>query len=175
MIIQNKAFQTGTPSDPRIRGSLKTERARLESAVTGTVVDNVQASGRFGGSRFVLDSFSGTTKKGGKVSGRGTFDLSAAKGFGMDVRVDAVAAQLIDRAAGLVGDALAVEVPLALAHLHRAGDAREDILRHRFARPQGDEQRDRKAGTADPHQHVACVVRHRHHCPHVGEVGGDIG
>lgn len=91
------ADATGTLSNPQIRGSLRTERARLESAVTGTVVENIQASGRFGGSRLVLDSFNGTTKKAGRVSGRGTFDLSAERGFGMDVRVDAQAAQLIDR------------------------------------------------------------------------------
>lgn len=87
----------GTLDDPRIRGSMRTERARLESAVTGTVIENIQATGRFGGSRLVVDSFTGTTKKGGKVSGRGAFDLSASRGFGMDLALQAQAAQLIDR------------------------------------------------------------------------------
>jgi len=86
----------GTLDNPQIRGSLKTERARLESAVTGTVVENIQASGRFGGSMLMVDSFSGTTRRGGKVSGRGAFNLSAP-GFGMDVALQAQAAQLIDR------------------------------------------------------------------------------
>ena len=87
----------GTLSNPQIRGSLRTERARLESAVTGTVVENIRSSGRFGGSRLVLDSFTGTTKKNGRVSGRAAFDLSATRGVGIDIALDAQSAQLIDR------------------------------------------------------------------------------
>jgi translocation and assembly module TamB len=87
----------GTLNDPQIRGSLRTERARLESPVTGTIVENLAASGRFGGSRLVVDRFTGATKAGGAVSGRGAFDLSAARGFGMDLLIDTRAAQLIDR------------------------------------------------------------------------------
>jgi translocation and assembly module TamB len=87
----------GTFNNPQIRGSLRAERARVESAVTGMVIENVKASGRFGGSRLVLDSFTGTTKRGGSVSGRGAFDLGAASGFGMDVTLQAQAAQLLDR------------------------------------------------------------------------------
>ncbi len=87
----------GTLSNPQIRGSLRTERARLESPVTGTVIDNIQAAGRFGGSRLVIDSFSGTTKRGGRVSGRGAFDLAAASGYAMNLALQAGAAQLIDR------------------------------------------------------------------------------
>ena len=87
----------GTLDDPLIRGSVKTERARLESPVTGTIIENIQASGRFDGSRLVLDNFTGTTKRDGRVSGRGAFDLSAARGFGIDLALQAQAAQIIDR------------------------------------------------------------------------------
>jgi translocation and assembly module TamB len=87
----------GTLANPQIRGSLRAERARVESAVTGMVLENVSAAGRFGGSRLVLDSFTGTTKRGGAVSGKATFDLAAANGFGIDVALDARAAQLLDR------------------------------------------------------------------------------
>ncbi|SMF61846.1 translocation/assembly module TamB domain-containing protein [Allosphingosinicella indica] len=87
----------GTLADPQIRGSIRTEKARLESAVTGTVIENISASGRFGGSRLVIDSFTGTTKREGRVSGRGAFDLSAARGVGMDLAFQADRAQLIDR------------------------------------------------------------------------------
>ncbi|MDB5698127.1 MAG: translocation/assembly module TamB [Alphaproteobacteria bacterium] len=87
----------GTLHDPVIRGSLQTEKARLESPVIGTVIENFKSSGRFGGSRLVLDSFSGTTKHGGTVAGRGSFDLASARGFGIDLAVEAEAAQLIDR------------------------------------------------------------------------------
>lgn len=87
----------GTLNDPQIRGSLRTERARLESPVLGTAVENIAATGRFGGPQLVIDRFTGTTKRGGSISGRGTFDLSAERGFGIDLAVEAKAAQLIDR------------------------------------------------------------------------------
>lgn len=87
----------GTLNNPQIRGSLRAERARVESAVTGMVIDNVRASGRFGGSKLVLDSFAGTTKRGGTVSGRATFDLAGPKGFGIDIALQAQSAQLLDR------------------------------------------------------------------------------
>ena len=87
----------GRLDDPVIRGSIRTERARLESAVTGTVIQNMKLSGRFGGSRLVVDRFEGTTAGGGAVSGRGAFDLAAARGFGMDLAIDAKEAVLLDR------------------------------------------------------------------------------
>ncbi|HEX8256491.1 MAG TPA: translocation/assembly module TamB domain-containing protein, partial [Allosphingosinicella sp.] len=87
----------GTLNDPQIRGSVRTERARLESAVTGTVIENIRAAGRFGGSRLVVDSFTGTTKGNGRVAGRGAFDLSASRGFGMDLALRTQNAQIIDR------------------------------------------------------------------------------
>ncbi|HEY6916577.1 MAG TPA: translocation/assembly module TamB domain-containing protein [Allosphingosinicella sp.] len=86
----------GTLNEPVIRGSLQAQQARLESAVTGTVVQNIAASGRFDGSRLLLDRFSGTTKNEGRVSGRGSFLLSA-RGVGIDLTLDARSAQLIDR------------------------------------------------------------------------------
>jgi translocation and assembly module TamB len=91
------ADMRGTLENPQIRGSVRTDQARLESAVTGTVIDNVKASGQFGGSRLVIDSFTGTTKRGGTISARGAFDLAAKNGFGMDIRLQADRAQLIDR------------------------------------------------------------------------------
>ena len=88
---------SGTLNDPRIRGSVRANGARIESAVTGTVLRNVAASGRFGGSRLVLDSFSGQDSGAGRVSGSGSFDLSAANGFGIDLSVEAQGARLIAR------------------------------------------------------------------------------
>jgi translocation and assembly module TamB len=91
------ADATGTLNNPQIRGSLRTDKARVESAVTGMAIDNVAASGSFAGSSLVLDHFSGTTKRDGKVKGRGHFDFGAAGGFGMDLTLDADGALLIDR------------------------------------------------------------------------------
>jgi translocation and assembly module TamB len=86
----------GSLNSPQIRGSLRTDGARLESAVAGTVIENIKSSGRFTGSRLVLESFTGSTPRGGTVAGSGTFDLSAER-FGMDVSIQANSAQLINR------------------------------------------------------------------------------
>ncbi|MNZ43304.1 hypothetical protein D3C78_609050 [compost metagenome] len=72
---------------------------------------------------------------------------------------------------GRLGDALAVEVALALAHLQRAGNAGQDVFRHRLTRLQGDEQRNRETGTGDLRQHLPRVVRRHYHRGHVGEIG----
>ena len=87
----------GRLSDPVIRGSIRTSGARLESAVTGTVIQGIAAAGRFDGSRLVLDQFRGATPRGGSVSGRATFDLAAANGLGMDILLDAQKAVLLAR------------------------------------------------------------------------------
>ena len=74
--------------DPIIRGSLRAGNARVESAVTGMVLQGVAASGRFGGSRLVLDRMSGRTPEGGTVSGSGAVDFSGgAPAFDLDFNV----------------------------------------------------------------------------------------
>jgi translocation and assembly module TamB len=90
------ADAAGTLNDPRIKGSLQTDRARLESPVTGTIIQNIAARGRFDGSQLLIESFSGSTA-GGAVSGSGSFDLAAARGYPMDVTVAVRNALLIDR------------------------------------------------------------------------------
>ncbi len=87
----------GRLSDPLIRGSLRTDGARLESAVSGTIITGLATTGRFDGSRLVIDRYTGATPKGGTVSGRAAFDLSAARGFAMDIAIDAKQAVLLDR------------------------------------------------------------------------------
>jgi len=81
--------------DPVIRGSLRTQNARIESAVTGMVVTGLNANGRFGGSRLVLDSIAGRTA-GGSISGNGSVNFSGGSpAFDLDFNVDK--AQLLDR------------------------------------------------------------------------------
>ncbi len=87
----------GTLDSPVIRGSLATEAARLESGVTGTVIDALRARGSFGGSKLVIDSFAGTTRGGGTLAGRATFDFAAAHGLGIDTAAEATRALLLDR------------------------------------------------------------------------------
>ena len=87
----------GTLDTPLINGSVRTSGARLESAVTGMVIDNVEAFGRFGGSRLEIERFRGTTAGGGTVTGTGALDFAAARGVGMDFRLRAERALLLDR------------------------------------------------------------------------------
>ncbi|KKC27454.1 translocation/assembly module TamB domain-containing protein, partial [Sphingomonas sp. SRS2] len=88
---------SGTAANPVIRGSLRSTDARLESAITGTVINKIAAAGRFDGSRLLIDKLSGQTRGGGTVSGRATFDFAGGKGLGMDVAIDAQNALLLSR------------------------------------------------------------------------------
>jgi translocation and assembly module TamB len=89
---------SGTPSNPQIRGSLRTTNARVESAATGMVLTGVQASGSFGGSRLVIDRFSANAGRDGSVTGRGSFDFTRlSNGVGIDIDMQANRAQLIAR------------------------------------------------------------------------------
>ncbi|TPG43583.1 translocation/assembly module TamB [Sphingomonas koreensis] len=94
---QIAADVNGTLANPRIRGRVATNGARLESAVTGTVLTGVQATGRFGGSRLVIDSFAADAGKGGRVTGTGAFDFAGAQGIGIDLAMQADNAVLINR------------------------------------------------------------------------------
>ncbi|NIJ08033.1 translocation and assembly module TamB [Sphingomonas vulcanisoli] len=87
----------GTLDNPQIKGTLSTSAGKLESSATGTVVQNIRASGRFDGSRLILDQMAGTTAGGGQVSGRGAFDFSNARGVGIDIALDTRDAQLLNR------------------------------------------------------------------------------
>ncbi|MGL4313607.1 MAG: translocation/assembly module TamB domain-containing protein, partial [Sphingomonas sp.] len=91
------ADATGTLRDPRIRGVFRTSGARIENAQTGTVVTGVSAVGRFDGSRLQIRNLTGATRDGGTVTGSADFDLAAARGFGMDIRLQADRALLIER------------------------------------------------------------------------------
>lgn len=88
---------TGKVEDPRIRGVVQARGAKIESGTTGTVLTNVQANGQFAGSRLSIPNFTADAGKGGRVTGSGTFDLSAANGFGIDLNVQADHAALINR------------------------------------------------------------------------------
>ena len=95
--VEIAADATGTLGDPRIRGVMRTTGARLENAQTGTVVTGVSAIGRFDGSRLQIRNISGNTRDGGTITGTADFDLAAARGFGMDIRIQADRALLIER------------------------------------------------------------------------------
>ena len=87
----------GTLEAPVIRGVVRATNARIESSTTGTVLSNVQATGRFGGSRLVIDRFAADAGKGGRVTGAGGFDFAARNGLGIDLRLQAENAVMINR------------------------------------------------------------------------------
>ncbi len=99
----------GPIADPAIRGTVRADGARIESATTGTVLTNVQASGAFSGSRLSIDRLSADAGKGGRVTGAGRFDFSAIRGVGLDLSLKADHAVLIAR------DDIAATVTGALA------------------------------------------------------------
>uniref|UniRef100_UPI003158871D translocation/assembly module TamB domain-containing protein n=1 Tax=Sphingomonas sp. H160509 TaxID=2955313 RepID=UPI003158871D len=87
----------GTLANPTLRGVVQANGARIESATTGTVLTNVQATGRFGGSRLVIDRFGADAGKGGRVTGTGQFEFAAVAGIGLDLALQADKAVMINR------------------------------------------------------------------------------
>ena len=63
----------------------------------GTVLTNIQASGSFGGSQLRIDRFAADAGKGGRVTGTGAFDFAATHGIGLDLRLAADHAVMINR------------------------------------------------------------------------------
>ncbi len=87
----------GKVNDPRIRGVLRAKGARLESAIAGTVLTGVDATGTFNGSQLSFSSFAADAGKGGRVTGSGSFDFSAVNGYGIDLKIQADKAVIINR------------------------------------------------------------------------------
>ncbi|MBX9796906.1 translocation/assembly module TamB domain-containing protein [Sphingomonas sp.] len=87
----------GKLNDPRIRGIVRAKGARIESARSGTVLTNIVGDGQFSGSRLSFASFAADAGKGGRVSGSGSFDFAAVKGFGIDLKLNADKAVMINR------------------------------------------------------------------------------
>jgi translocation and assembly module TamB len=70
---------SGRFTDPVIRGSLRTQGARLESAVTGMVIDQVTSQAQFSGPQLIFSQISGRTAGGGSVTGNGSVTFSGGK------------------------------------------------------------------------------------------------
>lgn len=82
--------------DPVIRGSVRSSNARLESAVTGTVIEQLAIDGRFNGPRLVFSRLSGRTNGQGTINGSGTVDFSGGSPS-LDLQFDARNALLLNR------------------------------------------------------------------------------
>jgi translocation and assembly module TamB len=87
---------TGTLENPSIVGSVRAAGARLESAVTGMVIEGLDAAGRFDGSELRIARFTGRAG-GGTVAGSGTLDFAGTGSPAMRFDVQADNARLLDR------------------------------------------------------------------------------
>ncbi len=93
------ARATGTLAAPRITGTVASDDLTLESALTGTRIDNVSGRGRFAGSRLELTRFAGATPGGGTITGSGSIDfaaMSASRGPQLDLRASVKNARLLN-------------------------------------------------------------------------------
>ncbi len=88
---------SGSLLNPKIKGAIQTKKARLESSISGTVIDNVSALGRFNGSRLQIVKMDGNTSQGGAIKGSGYFDFSTSNAIGINLNIDAKSALLINR------------------------------------------------------------------------------
>jgi translocation and assembly module TamB len=86
----------GTLANPTVRGALKAENARLESPVTGTVITNLVAQGRFEGPRLVFGRLGGQTPGDGSISGAGNVTFAEGKTL-LDLSFNTSEAQLLNR------------------------------------------------------------------------------
>jgi len=92
----------GTLADPDVSGALATRTARLESTLSGTVVENITARGRFDGARLSFTRFTGKAGPDGSVTGSGTIDYggllaSPSRGVAIDLAITAKRALLVNR------------------------------------------------------------------------------
>ena len=70
---------SGTLANPVIHGALRTQNGRLESPVTGMVIQQVTTQARFSGPQLIFDQISGTTPGGGSLSGSGSVTFSGGR------------------------------------------------------------------------------------------------
>jgi translocation and assembly module TamB len=87
---------TGRLADPQIHGSLKTTNARLESQVTGMVIDNLTSQARFSGPQLIFSQIAGRTSGGGTVDGKGSVTFSEGSTL-LDLSFNANQALLLNR------------------------------------------------------------------------------
>lgn len=87
----------GHLGEPTVSGTIRANGARLESTILGTVIENIVLDSSFDGSRLVLKSVSGTSGRDGRVTGSGSIDLSALRGFPIDLQLQLARAQILRR------------------------------------------------------------------------------
>jgi translocation and assembly module TamB len=86
----------GRLADPVIRGSLRTQNGRLESQVTGMVIDHVASQATFSGPQLIFRQITGQTSGGGSISGGGNITFSGGKTL-LNLSFNASQALLLNR------------------------------------------------------------------------------
>ena len=86
----------GRFADPQIRGSLRTQNGRLESQVTGMVIDHVASQARFSGPQLIFSQISGQTVNGGSITGSGSVTFSDGRTL-LNLSFNASQALLLNR------------------------------------------------------------------------------
>jgi translocation and assembly module TamB len=86
----------GRMVDPLIRGSLRTQNARIESAVTGMIIDGLAAEARFSGPQLVFTRIAGRTSGSGAIDGSGRVTFAGGRSL-LDLNFNARQALLLDR------------------------------------------------------------------------------
>lgn len=86
----------GRAADPQIRGSIRAQNARLESAVTGMVISGLNVEARFSGPQLLFTRLSGASGDGGSIDGRGSVTFSGGKTL-LNLAFTANRAQLLNR------------------------------------------------------------------------------
>jgi len=81
---------------PQIRGSLRTQTARLDSAVTGMSIQRLESEARFSGPRLIFSRIAGRTEGGGTISGSGSVTFSGGRTL-LDLDFTTAQALLLDR------------------------------------------------------------------------------
>ncbi len=87
---------SGRLADPQIRGSLKTTEGRIESQVTGMVIEHIASQARFAGSQLIFSQIAGQTPGSGSVNGNGSVTFSGGKTF-LNLSFNASQALLLNR------------------------------------------------------------------------------
>lgn len=86
----------GRWANPTIRGSLRTQNARLESAVTGMALDHVVTQALFSGPQLIFSQISAQAPGGGSVTGSGSVTFSGGR-TALNLSFNATDALLLNR------------------------------------------------------------------------------
>lgn len=87
----------GRLGEPRLSGTVTSDRARIESTTIGLVIEQIQLESRFTESRLEIIRFTGNAGKDGTIKATGAIDLALQRGIAMDIGIDLANARLLGR------------------------------------------------------------------------------